>query len=89
MKSFSDFLNESKTTPVRSGLDEGIHSDLGMRGLYDITDVGIPRKGEAIDYYDRKGEKRYGKVKSVNAKNVMTLTDVSTGETVKLTLIRV
>lgn len=82
MKSFVDFLSESK---IEERTD---HRALGQRGLYDITDVGRPEKGDVIDYYDRKGDKRSGKVKSVNAQNIMTLTDVSTGETVKLTLVK-
>lgn len=68
---------------------EGVdHRALGKRGQYDITDVGRPVKGELLDYYDRKGDKHQGKVKSVNAQDVMTLTDTATGETVKLTLVK-
>ena len=68
---------------------EGIdHRALGKRGQYDITDVGRPVKGELLDYYDRNGDKHQGKVKSVNAQDVMTLTDTATGETVKLTLVK-
>lgn len=78
MKKFLDFLTESKVD----------HRVLGKRGQYDITDVGRPTKGELIDYYDRQGEKRQGKVKSVNAKDEMTLTDTKTGETVKMHLVK-
>lgn len=64
------------------------HRKLGQQGRYDITDVGRPAPGEVIDYYDRNGDKRSGKVKSVNAQNVMTLIDVGTKATVKLDLIK-
>lgn len=79
MKGFQDFLlKEAKVD----------HRRLGQQGMYDITDVGRPTKGELIDYYNRNGDKRQGKVKSVNAQNIMTLTDTDTGETVKMTLIK-
>lgn len=79
MKGFQEFLlNEGKVD----------HRALGKRGQYDITDVGRPAKGELIDYYDRNGDKRQGKVKSVNAQDVMTLSDTETGETVKLYLVK-
>ncbi|AFU64189.1 hypothetical protein DLA51_14060 [Salmonella enterica] len=78
MKGFPDFLKEAKVD----------HRRLGQQGMYDITDVGRPEKGELIDYYNRNGDKRQGKVKSVNAQNIMTLTDTGTGETVKMTLVK-
>ncbi len=79
MKGFQDFLlKEAKVD----------HRRLGQQGMYDITDVGRPNKGDLIDYYDRNGDKHQGKVKSVNAQNIMTLTNTSTGETVKLTLVK-
>ncbi len=78
MKNFQDFL-------LKEAVD---HRRLGRQGQYDITDVGRPSKGELIDYYDRQGDKRQGKVKSVNAQNIMTLVDTNSGETVKLTLIK-
>ncbi|CAB5508993.1 hypothetical protein [Salmonella phage Se_EM4] len=78
MKGFPDFLKEAKVD----------HRRLGQQGVYDITDVGRPEKGELIDYYNRNGDKRQGKVKSVNAQNIMTLTDTGTGETVKMTLVK-
>ena len=79
MKGFQDFLlKEAKVD----------HRALGKRGQYDITDVGRPTKGELIDYYNRNGDKRQGKVKSVNAQDIMTLTDTDTGETVKMTLVK-
>ncbi|QPX74045.1 hypothetical protein PJM36_0089 [Salmonella phage vB_SenM_UTK0005] len=78
MKGFPDFLKEAKVD----------HRRLGQQGMYDITDVGRPEKGELIDYYDRNGDKHQGKVKSVNAQNIMTLTDTGTGETVKMTLVK-
>lgn len=78
MKGFKDFLKEAKVD----------HRTLGQRGQYDITDVGRPTKGALIDYYDRNGDKHQGKVKSVNAQDVMTLTNTSTGETVKLYLVK-
>lgn len=83
MKGFKDFLSESDK--LHEKVD---HRALGKRGQYDITDVGMPTKGELLDYYDRNGDKRQGKVKSVNAQNVMTLTDTDSGETVKITLIK-
>ena len=78
MKGFNDFLTEAKVD----------HRALGKRGQYDITDVGRPTKGELIDYYNRNGDKRQGKVKSVNAQDIMTLTDTDTGETVRMTLVK-
>lgn len=81
LKAFLDGVKKLKT----EGVD---HRRLGKIGQYDITDVGRPEKGELIDYYDRNGDKRQGKVKSVNAQNIMTLTDTKTGETVKLTLVK-
>ena len=79
MKGFQDFLlKEAKVD----------HRRLGQQGMYDITDVARPNKGDLIDYYDRNGDKHQGKVKSVNAQNIMTLTNTSTGETIKLTLIK-
>lgn len=78
MKGFQDFLLKEATD----------HRALGKRGQYDITDVGRPTKGELIDYYNRNGDKRQGEVKSVNAQDVMTLTDTDTGETVKMTLVK-
>ncbi|QIO02685.1 hypothetical protein HYQ33_gp087 [Salmonella phage aagejoakim] len=51
MKGFPDFLKEAKVD----------HRRLGQQGMYDITDVGRPEKGELIDYYDRNGDKHQGK----------------------------
>lgn len=82
MKGFKDFLSEGQMN------EKTDHRKLGQQGRYDITDVGRPSPGEVIDYYDRNGDKRSGKVKSVNAQNVMTLIDVGTKETVKLDLIK-
>lgn len=79
MKGFQDFLLKEARVD---------HRRLGQQGMFDITDTGIPKKGDLLDYYDRKGDKHQGKVKSVNAQNIMTLTNTSTGETVKLTLIK-
>lgn len=78
MKKFVDFLTEAKVD----------HRRLGQQGMYDITDVGRPSKDELIDYYDRNGDKRQGKVKSVNAQDIMTLIDTETKQTVKLQLIK-
>lgn len=82
MKDFKQFLTEKQIGERVS------HRDLGQRGLFDFTDFGYPEKGQLLDYYNRNGDKRQGKVKSVNKQNVMTLIDTGTGETVKLTLIR-
>lgn len=82
MKLFSHFLKESQ---VNERTD---HRALGMRGQYDITDVGRPEKGELIDYYDRNGDKQQGKVSSVNAQDIMTLIDTKTKQKVKLYLVK-
>lgn len=82
MKDFNDYMSGRQVTEATD------HRRLGKLGQYDITDTGRPEKGELIDYYDRQGNKSQGKVKSVNAQNVMTLTDTSSGETVKITLIK-
>ncbi|WPJ72181.1 hypothetical protein DEEACLCL_00164 [Salmonella phage CRW-SP2] len=78
MKKFKDFLAEAKVD----------HRRLGQQGMFDITDTGRPQKDELVDYYDRNGDKRQGKVKSVNAQDVMTLIDTGTKQTVKLQLIK-
>lgn len=78
MKEFKDFLSEAKVD----------HRRLGQQGMFDVTDTGIPKKGQLVDYYDRNGDKHQGKVKSVKGVESMTLTNTSTGEDIKLTLIK-
>lgn len=75
MKTFSQYITESEYQNRRQ-LKEGIdHRKMGTMGRYALDDGDtLPTKGQHIDFYDREGNKQYGKVTSVNIRTISVKT---------------
>ncbi|AIX13075.1 hypothetical protein NW77_067 [Erwinia phage phiEa2809] len=62
--------------PVNEKVD---HRKMGTMGRYALEDGDtLPTKGQDIDFYDRQGDKKYGKVTSVNIRTISVKTSDGT-----------
>lgn len=78
MKNFSEFLNEA------AKID---HRAQGKMGRYALEgNDTLPTKGQHIDFYDKQGEKQYGKVTSVNIRTISVKT--SDGQVHKMDVVK-
>lgn len=69
MKPFKQYIAEAKVD----------HRKQGQMGRYALEDGDtLPTKGQHIDFYDRNGDKQYGKVTSVNIRTISVKTSDGT-----------